>query len=71
MDLQRSSKKLSRRLLLKILHKIMILAIAAAIPLSAADVPVITLEEALFPTNKQPANAENGDTVNVGVKNGV
>lgn len=32
---------------------------------------VITLEEALFPTNKQPTNAENGDTVNVGVKNGV
>ena len=32
---------------MKILHKIMILAIAAAIPLSAADVPVITLEEAI------------------------
>ena len=32
---------------MKILHKIMMLAIAAAIPLSAVDVPVITLEKAL------------------------
>lgn len=30
----------------------------------------ITLEEALFPTNRQPKNDENGATVNTGNKNG-
>lgn len=30
----------------------------------------ITLEEALFPTNKQPKNGDNGATVNTGNKNG-
>lgn len=70
MDLQSHQHKLYRRLLLKILHKIIVLVIAAAIPLSAADVPVITLEDAIESAKENNISIKSAQiTLNQAIRN--
>ena len=64
MDLQESIKKtFEGGRFIRLLQKIMIIAIAAALPLSAADIPVITLDEAIRSAGENNISIKSAEAV--------
>ena len=64
MDLQESIKKtFEGGRFIRLLQNIMIIAIAAALPLSAADIPVITLDEAIRSAGENNISIKSAEAV--------
>ena len=64
MDLQESIKKTFKGgRFIRLLQKIMIIAIAAVLPLPAADIPVITLDEAIRSTGENNISIKSAEAI--------